>query len=171
MPSKESGALLRVQEPALAVDRRQRIVFANAAMAELLGVDGRELRRRTWPSGCVSRADRAAALSLMQEALRGSAREGAVVLAARGDRAVAACLDLRRFGRGESAGVLVVVRDTRTRRKSAVEPCDAWCEVSRGPAQPAKVRSLRFLDPSAKARRYVGRPLAELLDAVGAHGA
>jgi PAS domain S-box-containing protein len=159
------------QKPGLVVDRRRRIVFANPAMAQLLGRDAQEIVRTSWPAGCVPAGDRPAARALIDDALRGTAREGGLVLATRDGRRVAVRLDLQRVGRGKTAGVVVLVGETRSASVPSLDPCDAWCEVTRAQGQIGRVRKVRFLAPSVRGNRYVGRPLIEFLDATGASDA
>lgn len=56
------------------------------------------------------------------------------------------------------------VRDTA---EPARPMWDCACEVSRGPARPAVVQSVRFLDPRRDPSAFVGRPVAELLAQMG----
>lgn len=163
---------LAQSKPALVVDSAQQIQFANAGMLELLGWSFGELSARSLVDLLVPDDDRAAAKRLLDAGLNGTERVGDIAIVTRGARRWTMRVSLSPESQGRGRSVVLVVTELREvdDDREGV-PCDCSFDVSRAPRELGVVKSVRFLEPSRAGDAHVGRPLGEILAAIGCSAA
>ncbi len=155
------------RRPALVVDGGGRVRFVNALMEKLLGRRFDELSTTRWLAICVQPGGTSTVKHLLGAGFRGEATGGDLPLLTREGRRITMHAELSRETRGRQRALLVVSQGVREDQAASTLAGDCRCEVSRTGDGVGTVTLVRFLDPSRDSLIHVGRPLEELLEAVG----
>jgi DNA-binding CsgD family transcriptional regulator len=155
------------RRPALVVDGGGRVRFVNALMEKLLGRRLDELSTTRWLAICVQPGGTSTVKHLLGAGFRGEATGGDLPLLTREGRRITMHAELSRETRGRQRALVVVSQSVREVQAASTLACDCRCEVSRTGDGGGTVTQARFLDPSRDSLIHVGRPLEELLEAVG----
>ena len=155
------------RRPALVVDGGGRVRFVNAPMEKLLGRRFDELSTTRWLALCVQPGGTSTVKHLLGAAFRGEATGGDLPLVTREGRRITMHAELSRETRGRRRALVVVSQGVREVEAGSTLAADCCCDVSRTGSGGGIVTLARFLDPSRDGLSYVGRPIEELLDALG----
>ena len=155
------------RRPALVVDGGGRVRFVNAPMEKLLGRKFDELSTTRWLALCVPSGGSGAVKHLLGAGFRGEATGGDLPLLTREGRRITMRAELSRETRGRRRALVVVSNGIREVDAGANLAGDCRCEVSRTSDGGGVVTGVRFLDPARDSLSHVGRPVEELLDALG----
>jgi len=155
------------RRPALVVDGGGRVRFVNAPMEKLLGRKFDELSTTRWLALCVPPGGSGAVKHLLGAGFRGEATGGDLPLLTREGRRITMRAELSRETRGRRRALVVVSNGIRDVEAGATVAGDCRCEVSRTGDGGGVVTGVRFLDPARDSLSHVGRPIEELLDALG----
>ncbi len=155
------------RRPALVVDGGGRVRFVNALMEKLLGRRFDELSTTRWLAICVQPGGTSTVKHLLGAGFRGEATGGDLPLLTREGRRITMHAELSREIRGRQRALVVVSQGVREVQAASTLAGDCRCDVSRTGDGGGIVTLVRFLDPARDSLIHVGRPLEELLEAVG----
>lgn len=155
------------RRPALVVDGGGRVRFVNALMEKLLGRRFDELSTTRWLAICVQPGGVSTVKHLLGAGFRGETTGADLPLLTREGRRITMRAEMSREVRGRQRALVVVSQGVREVEVGPSLTGDCRCEVSRTGNGGGVVTLVRFLDPSRDSLIHVGRPLEELLDALG----
>src|SRR5579859_3702172 len=154
------------RRPALVVDGGGRVRFVNAPMEKLLGRRFDELTTTRWLALCVQPGATSIVKHLLGAGFRGEATDGDLPLVTREGRRITMHAELSRETRGRRRALVVVSQGVREVEAGSTRAGDSQCEVSKT-GKGGIVTLARFLDPTRDPQSHIGRPIEELLNALG----